>query len=162
VGINVGITLRSLYDEHAPYVLRSLRYLGVPDADLDDALQETFIIAGKRLGDLRESGHRAWLHTIAYNVARHARRKSRGPREIEQRPEGQTGDDRGRVDARSELSYLLSALDEEDRTLIVYYHIEQMSMREVAEIMGIPVQTAYSRLSAAMRVLAEARKREDR
>jgi RNA polymerase sigma-70 factor (ECF subfamily) len=152
-----------LYDEHAPYVLRALRYLGVPSAELDDALQETFIVASKRLGDLRETGHRAWLYAIAYNVGRHARRKSK-PESNESHGDSiassASGADQSRIEARNELIYLLSFLDEEDRMLVVYYHVEQMTMREVAEIIGVPVQTAYSRLASAMRALAEARQRE--
>ena len=68
-------TLRSLWDVHAPYVMRSLRYLGVREAELDDAVQETFMIAHRKIGDLRTvESPRGWLYAIAMNVARHARR----------------------------------------------------------------------------------------
>jgi RNA polymerase sigma-70 factor (ECF subfamily) len=50
---------------------------------------------------------------------------------------------------RSKLLALLAELKSEQREVFVLYEIEELSMREVAEAVGCPLQTAYSRLHAA-------------
>ena len=153
-------TLRALWDAHAPYVLRSLRYLGVREADLDDALQETFVIAHRKLGDLRSEGTpRPWLHAIAVNVARHARRaRSAVPLDEIASPRDPR-DVAGQAQARLELLSLLDLLDDERREIVVLYFLEQFTLQEIAAALGRPVQTIYSRLGAATRQLEEARNR---
>lgn len=152
------LTLRELWDAHAAHVLRNLRYLGVREADLDDALQETFTIANKKLGSLGASGSpRAWLHAIALNVARHARR-ARTTVAMDDVPESSDGQDLAhQTQARDELLWLLAKLDEEKREVVVLYFLEQCTLREIAEVQGCPLQTVYSRLGAATRALEIAR-----
>lgn len=53
------------------------------------------------------------------------------------------------------LDRLLSKLDEDKRAVFILFEIEDMSMQEVAQAVGCPVQTAYARLYAARRHLAE-------
>ena len=151
-------TLRSLWDAHASYLLRSLRYLGVREADLDDALQETFVIAHRKLGDLRRDGTpRSWLYAIAVNVARHARR-TRSTVPLDQIASPQDPRDlAGQAQARHELLALLNLLDDEKRELVVLYFLEQFTLKEIADALGRPLQTIYSRLGAATRQLEEAR-----
>jgi RNA polymerase sigma-70 factor (ECF subfamily) len=152
------VSIRSLWDSHASPVLRSLRYLGVREADLDDALQETFVIAHKKLGELREDGSpRAWLNAIALNVARHARR-AKPMMSIDEIAESH--DDRdlaARAGARDEVLSLLARLADAEREIVVLYHLEQFTLKEIAEIQDCPIQTVYSRLGAATRKLEEAR-----
>ena len=72
--------LREVYEEHGPFVIRSLRYLGVREADLDDTLQEVFLVVYQRLNDYEEKGRaRAWLYSICTRVA-HAQRRKFGRR----------------------------------------------------------------------------------
>ena len=47
------------------------------------------------------------------------------------------------------LDGILTGLDEDKRAVFVLYEIEQLAMAEVAEAVGCPLQTAYSRLHAA-------------
>ena len=59
-----------LFREHAPHAGRALRNLGVGDADLPDALQETFLVVHKKLADFRgESSLRTWIYGICVRVA---------------------------------------------------------------------------------------------
>ena len=46
--------LRELFEEHSAFVCRSLRRLGVADADVDDMLQEVFLVVHQRLDDYEE------------------------------------------------------------------------------------------------------------
>jgi RNA polymerase sigma-70 factor (ECF subfamily) len=54
---------------------------------------------------------------------------------------------------RHTLETLLDRLDADKRAVIVLFEIEELSMKEVAEVLGCPVQTAYSRLHAARKIL---------
>ncbi len=57
---------------------------------------------------------------------------------------------------RARLDRALGALADEKREVLVLYEIEELPMREVAEAVGVPMQTAYSRLYAARKELAAA------
>jgi RNA polymerase sigma-70 factor (ECF subfamily) len=61
-----------------------------------------------------------------------------------------------RREERALLNGLLDALDDDQRAVIVLYEIELLPMREVAETMGCPLQTAYSRRKAALERLRDA------
>lgn len=71
-----------LFQCHGDFVFRVLRRLGTPAADVEDALQEVFLVVARKLPEYAErGGMRAWLFTIARQVALHAprRRASRAP-----------------------------------------------------------------------------------
>ncbi len=150
----------TLFRAHAAYVGRCLRYLGVHEASLDDACQDVFLVAHRRRRDFRPgTSSRAWLYAITLRVARTYGRKARRRQEVmAEIPRPQEADESmARVDAREAALRLLSVLSEERRVVFVLYHVEQMSMREVSEVVGCPLQTAYSRLRAAQKQLTEAR-----
>lgn len=150
---------RSLYDAHVAFVWRNLRRLGVPDADVDDKVQEVFVVAHRRWSDFVERGHgpRAWLFQIALRVASDARRhKRRHPID----PDGGIAQDRVSVDApqtaevaRKEaidlLDRALASIDIGRRAVLVLHEIEQMTAPEIAKTLEIPLNTVYSRLRVA-------------
>ena len=144
--------------EHGPYVGRCLRYLGVPERELEDACQEVFLTVHRKLGGFEgRSALRTWLHGVCRFTAREqrrraARRREQSLEEYECEPVAEPGRvqaNAARADDRHLLMRLLDGLDEEKREVIVLYEVEQLSMKEVAELMNCPLQTAYSRLHAA-------------
>ena len=60
------------------------------------------------------------------------------------------------LESRAFVQQLLDALDDDKRAVLVLYEIEGLSMREVAEVVGCPLQTAYSRLHAGRELLRAA------
>jgi len=52
-------------------------------------------------------------------------------------------------EARATLNRILDQLDEKKRAVFVLYEIERLSLREIAEALDLPLQTAYSRLKSA-------------
>jgi len=55
-----------VYEAHFRYVWRCLRSLGVYDAQVDDALQDVFVVAARRLADFDGGAElRTWLYAIA-------------------------------------------------------------------------------------------------
>jgi RNA polymerase sigma-70 factor (ECF subfamily) len=155
-------TLSRLFEEHAKFVGRSLLCLGIPDSDLDDAVQEVFMIVARRLDDYEERGAvRSWLWAIALYVSRGWSRRP-GAREhatgvLPELVEAASLDES--IDRRRAAQRALAALDtlsREQREVFVLYEIEEMAMREVAEAVRCPLQTAYYRLHTARAKLREA------
>ncbi|MET0287820.1 MAG: sigma-70 family RNA polymerase sigma factor [Polyangiales bacterium] len=155
--------LRQLFDEYAPFVWRSLRRLGVAESDLDDQLQEVFLVVYRRLDEYEERDRvRAWLYSICRRVAQTQRRSLRRRREdlSGDMPEGRIAPTQlVRVEEREALALghkLLAALPEEQREVFVLYEIEHIPMQQVADALGCPLYTAYSRLRAGRaKILAE-------
>ncbi|HEX5660250.1 MAG TPA: sigma-70 family RNA polymerase sigma factor [Polyangiales bacterium] len=155
--------LRQLFDENASFVWRSLRRLGVAEADVDDLLQEVFLVVYRRLDEYEERDRaRAWLYSICRRVAQTQRRSVRRRREdlSGDMPERRSPPTQlVRVEEREALELghrLLSALPEEQREVFVLYEIEHIPMQQVADALGCPLYTAYSRLRAGRaKILAE-------
>ncbi|MDB4975139.1 MAG: polymerase sigma factor RpoE [Myxococcaceae bacterium] len=148
--------LRQLYEEHASFVCRSLRRLGVMESDLDDLLQEVFLVVYQRLSDYQERDRaRSWLYSISVRVAQGQRRRMFRRREnlTSQPPEGQApAGQLQAVEEREALQLgqrLLGLLPAEQREVFVLYEVEDMPMSQIAEAVGCPLQTAYSRLYKA-------------
>ena len=70
--------------------------------------------------------------------------------------------DMQRQEARRRLQRILDELDEPKRSAFMLYEIENMPMKEVAEALGCPLQTAYSRHQAARKHVLEAFERHRR
>lgn len=116
------------------------------------------MIAHRKIADLQTvETPRSWLYAIALNVARHARRvRATTPLDLVDDPHDPR--DLGRqADARQELLHLLDRLDDQKREVVVLYHLEQLTLREISEALGCPLQTVYSRLGAATKQLEAAR-----
>ena len=155
--------LRQLFDEHAKYIWRALRHLGVPEADVEDISQEVWVTAHRKLPEFEgRSSIRTWLYGICLRTASDYRRSAYVRRE---RPTAEPSADGAplsssefgsRVEARQALQALLELLDDEKRAVLVLYELEGFTMKEVAEIVETPLQTAYSRLYAARELLTTA------
>ncbi|MDB4988620.1 MAG: polymerase sigma factor RpoE [Myxococcaceae bacterium] len=160
--------LRELFEEHGSFVCRSLRRLGIAEADLDDMLQEVFLVVYQRLSDYEERDKaRSWLYSICTRIAHAQRRRLVRRREnvTSELPEGhaaatqqQSAEDREALVLGQRLLALLSA---EQREVFVLYEVEDMTMQQIADAVKCPLQTAYSRLYKARerigRELAQAR-----
>jgi len=151
-------TIEALFTAHVEFVWRILRHFGVARADLDDQTQEVFIVAHRRLPEWDGEQPRAWLYAIARRCAASYRRRShrRHERTVEAVPEGSDTRDLAAGMEMDRLNRALDALDEDKRSVFVLYEVEEMTMREVAEVVQCSLPTAYARLYAARRELARA------
>jgi len=159
-------TIREIFDEHASFVWRTLRHLGVHDADIEDVCQEVFVTVHRKLAGFEwRSTLRTWLYGICLRVASDYRRRAHVRRELpvaEPAAGAQAAtqlEDLARVQARKQLLAILERLDADKRAVFVLYELEELGMKEVSEIVGCPLQTAYSRLHAARKVVLEAIRR---
>lgn len=156
-------TFREVFDAHAPYVWRTLRRLGVRDADAHDMCQEVFVVVHRRLSAFDSSSSmRTWVYGITLRVASQYRRRAHHHREeiTSEVPEGRVPppqeDAFEKRQLLDRLSKALDLLDESKRAVFVLYELEELTMNEVAEVLGCPLQTAYSRLRAARDIVKEA------
>lgn len=141
---------------------RVLARAGVRDADLKDALQEVFIVVSGKLDQLEDDAKpTTWLYGIAIRVAANQRRKVQRKREELTAEHDDTIDDRSnpeeiavRGQARLQLAELLESLVPEQRVIFEMFELEEMTCPQIAETLGIPLGTTYTRLRAARAVLA--------
>jgi RNA polymerase sigma-70 factor (ECF subfamily) len=159
------LTAAEVFREHGAFVFRLLRRLGIADADLDDLTQDVFVIVHRSLHRYEERNHlRAWLYRIAVREASRHRRslKPMSSFDVEELTESNAADPEETVqanEARADFDRLLTVLDEERRTVFVLYEVEELSMEEVASVVGCPVPTAYSRLRSARKLILAGAKR---
>jgi RNA polymerase sigma-70 factor, ECF subfamily len=144
-----------LVNDQMGFVERVLRNLGVPAGELDDAVQRTFILASKKLDDIREGSERGFLFQAAKHMASHvwrSRARFRNHQVLdeeivspEESPEALISQKR----ARELLDGILQAMPEDLRVVFTLYEFEDMSVPEIAEMLQIPTGTAASRLRRA-------------
>jgi RNA polymerase sigma-70 factor, ECF subfamily len=154
-------TFIEVYEAHAATVLRSLRRLGIREADLEDIAQEVFVIVHRKLAEFEgRSSLKTWLFGICVRVASDYRQRAHVKREtgIDEAPERTTSGETptrqiAMKQARLKLEALLERLDEDKRSVFVLFELEELPMAEVASAVGVPLQTAYARLYAARRFI---------
>jgi RNA polymerase sigma-70 factor, ECF subfamily len=144
------------------YVWRVLRCLGVREADLDDLCQDTFMVVHRKLPTFEQrSALRTWIYGIARRLVSDYRQRAHRTRErlVSTPPEhASTAHPEQALQLREDwalLDKLMDGLAEEQRMVFMLYEVEQLTMREVSEIVGCPVQTAYSRLHIARKRIAD-------
>ncbi|MEY2930497.1 MAG: hypothetical protein RL033_1246 [Pseudomonadota bacterium] len=139
------------------FVWRLLRRVGLSRPDADDAAQQVFLVASRRLPQLAAGKERSFLYGTAVRIAANLRRGLRRRRES---PEEELpvvrSDDAEQPDellerrrARAFLDELLAQLPEELRRVLVLAEVEQLTLAAIAELEQIPAGTAASRLRRA-------------
>jgi RNA polymerase sigma-70 factor, ECF subfamily len=148
--------VRSLVEAHYDFVWRTLRYLGLRDADAEDAAQQVMCVLARRIADVEAGAERTFLFSTAANVAASWRRTARRhPEDAEEdldawAASAPTADelvDRRR--AHEVLQRVLGAMPVELRLVFVLYEIEEMTIPAIATAIGVPVGTVSSRLRRA-------------
>jgi RNA polymerase sigma-70 factor (ECF subfamily) len=147
-----------VFRTYSSFVWRVLLRLGVAESDVDDVAQEVFLGVHRNLSRFEgRCSLRTWVYGICHRRAVDYRRRASVRPELysDDPPEQGVAADQEQgfalSQARQQLARVLDGLDEEKRTVFVLFDIEGVPMDEVAEIVGCPLQTAYSRLYAARR-----------
>ncbi|HMI87101.1 MAG TPA: sigma-70 family RNA polymerase sigma factor [Polyangiaceae bacterium] len=157
---------RAIFDLHFDYIWFTLRRFGVPERDLDDLAHDVFIQVYRHLDQYDATRPlRPWLFGFAYRIASDYRRLARHRRETLGEPcEGVDGAPSAsdRVATRQKLDLVWTALEQLDldrRAIFVLHDVEGHSIPEVASTLGIPLNTAYSRLRLAREQFAKSMQR---
>lgn len=153
-----------VYETQAATVLRTLRRLGVREAEVEDVAQEVFVVIHRKLPEFAgRSSLKTWVIGICLRSASGWRQRAHVQRETGIEAAGErsnSGELAVRTialkQARLQLDALLERLDDDKRTVFVLFELEQLSMAEVADSVGVPQQTAWARLYAARKFIEAA------
>ena len=151
--------LEAVYEEHFDFVWRSLKRLGVPEAQLDDAVQDVFVVVHRRLDEFEgRSTMKTWLFGIALRVASvHRRAAARRPTEplLDDPPDETAGAPADALTEAAEAARvvrtLLESMPEDRRAVFVLAELEEMTAPEISASLGVNLNTVYSRLRLARR-----------
>lgn len=143
-----------VYTRHFEFACRSLRLLGVEGDALEDAAQDVFGVVARRLSGFEQSASvTTWLFAIVQRVAANHRRTRRRKRDrLQPLTEPSLASDVG-PDAHADaaraaqlIQAFAAGLDEERRAVLVLGVLERVPARELAESLGVPLFTVYSRV----------------
>ena len=151
-------SFRAVYDDYFAFVWRMLWRLGVWPGSVADAAQDVFVVVDRRLSDLHGPDlAQSFIYGIVVRVAGDYRRAQRrkglvGAADAEQLPDNRAPDAHQRVEHKQALALLdrlLDELDEERREVLVLVELEEMSVPQVAALLGANTNTVYTRLRRA-------------
>jgi RNA polymerase sigma-70 factor, ECF subfamily len=151
-------TPEQAFEQHFSMVWRSLRRLGVKEAALDDAVQDVFLVLHRRWADFQhQSSLRTWIYGILLRVGSDYSRRARRERArwSPEAPELESSSTESpdhlyqQREAAHILRLTLAQLDDKERQMLVMIDLEERSVVEAAEALGVNLNTAYSRLRRA-------------
>ncbi len=156
------LSLAEVYRCHAGFVWRVVRRLGISDAALEDVVHDVFLVVHRRLGEYDgRAALTTWLFGIARGVAsNHRRGVARAQRKLQvvdpptAAPDPEHSTEQARVAAF--VRAFLQGLDEDRRLLFELADIEGLKVPEIAETLGMNLNTAYARLRAVREQLSRA------
>jgi RNA polymerase sigma-70 factor (ECF subfamily) len=152
---------RRLVERNLDRIWRTLRRLGTPDANVDDATQKVFMVALRRLDEIEPEREDRYLIGIAVRVASDERRAEARRREVpiadvelaaRERPADEVVEDRRN---RASLDAVMAAMPAELCEAFVLFELEEMSAPAVAELLDVPVGTVASRVRRAREFVRE-------
>ncbi len=162
-----ALRLEALATDNYAFIWRSLRRLGVPPPAVDDAAQQVFEVAARRLDAIELGRERAFVFKTALLVATEARRGSARQRalhpdepiELLADPAPSPEDASDWSGKRALLDAILLAMPLELRTVFVLFELEELTMASIAELLELPPGTVASRLRRAREAFHQAAKR---
>lgn len=159
------LTIAELYRAHGKAVTRWAARLAGPGLEVDDLVQEVFLIAHQQLASFRaESQIKTWLFGITTNVVRHRRRKERIRGWLLQLVAAQPPPQPTRPtpvetllrrEASATVYKALQGMPEKYRTPFVLFEIEGLSGQEICELTGVHPTTLRVHLLRARQRFAK-------
>jgi RNA polymerase sigma-70 factor (ECF subfamily) len=150
-----------LYAEHAESLLAFLVYRTGDRALAEDVHADTFerVLRGRAPFDPRKGGEKTWLYAIALNLVRdHARRRAAEDRAVQRVAAGLDPSTRSPEERLGEHDAVLGALaglSDEEREAVALRYGADLSLREIARLLGTPTTTVKGRLHRALTKLRE-------
>jgi RNA polymerase sigma-70 factor (ECF subfamily) len=139
------------------------RYLVHDEHDAQDIVQDAALRALRFIGGYSGGDSRAWLLAIVRNCTIDFHRRHRGDKNVVEIGDGTThelaSDDESDWRAiqgseRTRITRAVAALPVEYRELIVLREVQELSYKEISNIIGVPLGTVMSRLARARKRLA--------
>jgi len=148
--------LDAVYREHADFVYRVACQLGVDATHVEDVVHDVFLVVHRRLHEYDGRSMRSWLYGITRRVSLHHHRgRRRADKRVQLAPvPGAAPDPEERTavhEAVAIVESFVATLDDDQRAVFVLVELEGTPMPEVAESLGVNLNTLYSRLRLARR-----------
>lgn len=147
------------YQQYFRFVWASARRLGVTVEDIDDVVQEVFLVIHSKLHTLRDpAALRSWIYGVTRRTVSSYRRAGKTrldhtsvlPDDRVLAAPGPSPHDLSEQNAdRVLLERLLTGLSEAKREVFILAELEELTMPEIAAALELPLNTAYSRLRLA-------------
>ncbi len=155
------LTFDDVYTAHVAFVWRIARTFGVPAGALEDVVQDVFVVVHRRLAQFEgRAAITTWLFEITRRtaLARHRRDDVRRTEPLDVEPAGgaDTFAALSRAQAAATVAEILDAMPEDKRIVFALVELEQLSIPEVARMLDLNLNTAYSRLRLAREAFAAA------
>lgn len=151
-----------LVEQHLEFVWRLLRRFGLSPEDADDVAQQVFMLAARKLDEQLPGRERTFLYGVARRLAANARRDRRRRREVSEdlaelvSAAGAAPDELVECQRAARLlDALLDRLPPELGRVLVLAELEEQTIPAIAELEGIAVGTAASRLRRARAMFGE-------
>lgn len=149
---------------HGPAMLRLAANLLGSRSEAEDAVQEAFVSAWRKLPEFRgDAGFGTWMHRIVTNRCLNTLRARRPVADIDELPERPAPDHQNSPERAAESQAAVRALGEamallssEQRACWVLREIETMPYETIAEMVGISQEAVRARVFRARRCLTEA------
>jgi RNA polymerase sigma-70 factor (ECF subfamily) len=161
VPANEGVpaSFEEAYRKWANTVARWAQQLGGSDVDVDDVVQEVFLVVSRQLHCFRgEARFSTWLFEITRKITANHRRRHRwrfwrttAPHGADSEPSDIPAPD-AEIDRRQTIDQFYHALDklpEKYRTVLVLYEIEGMSTQDIADLRGLKLSTVRVQIGRA-------------
>jgi RNA polymerase sigma-70 factor, ECF subfamily len=143
------------FQRELDYLSRTLRRLGVRTEDVEDHLQEIFLVLNRKWDEYdRARPLRPYLFGIAFRIVSAHRRKTRleVPGDVEEFEADREDGPFAALEAARARSLVLRALARVPlprRAVLVMHDIDEIPMREIVSSLSLPLFTGYSRLRKA-------------
>jgi RNA polymerase sigma-70 factor (ECF subfamily) len=143
-----------LHGRYCDGIWRYLRRLGLTAAEADDAVQQVFLVLARKLHAVKVGAERAYGYEVASRVAADVRRTAARRYEVAELEEhgDATNGPEALLEERRRLSLLdaiLASMSVDLRQVFALYEIEELSVKEIAAILKVPLGTVASRLRRA-------------
>ena len=145
--------LRRTVDTNFDALWRFLRRLGIPEGDVDDAVQEVILVLARKLDQVEEGREKSFVLSTAFRVASDMRRTVKRRREVDeaallelasQAPDPEASTETRRLTVL--FAQVLEQLSLEQRAVFVLYELEDFTMAEIAQTLALRPGTVASRL----------------
>jgi RNA polymerase sigma-70 factor (ECF subfamily) len=169
----VELDVTALYAAHAGFIGRLVQRLTGSGGHVDDLLQEVFIVAYKRRRDFDGSSEvRTWLYGIAANLCRRHRRGASRFERLKLRlvesgaigPQTEPGAHEAleRSEDLEAVRQVIQQLPFKQREVFVLFELEGLEGAAIAEMVGIPLGTVWTRLKKARETFTKLMRRKVR
>jgi RNA polymerase sigma-70 factor, ECF subfamily len=157
-----GPAIEGLIAEHHVLLYRYAYRLCGSAVDADDLTQQTYLIAHEKLHQLRDpSSAKSWLCTILRHAYLRLQQVQPAMKSLDRQDEHPERESAAAFDEEA-LQRALEELPEEYRSAVILYYFQELSYKDIARVLEIPLGTVMSRLSrgkAQLKFALESRER---